>query len=97
MEELPGQVKIFERTVNLEILEENLHDSVAVYGDSFLADVFNSSNVNNSSACILFSFSCAVALFKYVNAAGNSAYFAFDSQCRNSCGIRDGTPGSYKF
>ena len=35
VEELPRQVKIFERTVNLEILEENLHDSVVVYGDSF--------------------------------------------------------------
>ena len=41
-------VEVFDRTVNLEILEENLHDSVAVYGDSFLANVFNSSNVNNS-------------------------------------------------
>ena len=41
VEELPRQVKIFERTVNLEILEENLHDSVAVYGDSFLTDVFD--------------------------------------------------------
>ena len=29
VEELPPQVKIFERTVNLEILEENLHDSDA--------------------------------------------------------------------
>ena len=36
VEELPRQVKIFERTANLDILEENLHDSVAVYGDSFL-------------------------------------------------------------
>ena len=41
VEELPHRVKIFERTVNLEILEENLHDSVAVYGDSFLTDVFD--------------------------------------------------------
>ena len=41
MEELPLEVKIFKRTVNLEILEENLHDSVAVYGDSFLTDVFD--------------------------------------------------------
>ena len=39
LEELPRQVKIFERTVNLEILEENLHDSVVVYGGSFLTDV----------------------------------------------------------
>ena len=89
LEELPRQVKIFERTVNLEILEENLHDSVAVYGDSFLTYVFNSSNVNNSSGCILFLSSYAVALFKYVNAAGNSTYFLFDSHCRNSRGITD--------
>ena len=38
VEELPDQVKIFERTVNLEIMEENLHDSVAVYEGSFLTD-----------------------------------------------------------
>ena len=56
--------KIFECTVNLEILEEHLHDNrVAVYGDSFLTDVFNNSNVNNSSGCILL-YSYAVALFK---------------------------------
>ena len=77
MEELPRQEIIFEHTVNLEILKENLHDSAAVYGDSFLTDVFNSSNVNNSSGCILFLSSYAVALFKYVNAAGNSTYFLF--------------------
>ena len=29
VEKLPRQVKTFERTVNLEILEENIHDSVA--------------------------------------------------------------------
>ena len=90
MEELPRQVKIFERTVNLEILEENLHDSVAVYGDSFLTDVFNNSNVNSSSGCILLLCSYAVALFKYVNAAGNSTYFLLDSHCRSSRGITDG-------
>ena len=57
--------KKFECTVNLEILEEHLHDNrVAVYGDSFLTDVFNNSNVNNSSGCILFLCSYAVALFK---------------------------------
>ena len=54
-EELPRQVKIYERTVNLEILKENLHDSVAAYDRNyFLTDVFNNSNVNNSSGCILF-------------------------------------------
>ena len=74
MEELPCQVKIFESTVNLEILEENLHDSVAIYGNSFFTDVFNNSIVSNSSGCILFLCSYAVVLFKYVNAAGNSTY-----------------------
>ena len=87
VEELPRQVKIFERTVNLEIQEENLHDSVAVYGDSFLTDVFNNSIANNSSGCILLLCCNAVALFKYGNAAGNSAYFFFDSHCRNYRGI----------
>ena len=93
VEELPRQVKIFERTVNLEILRENLYDSVAVYGDSFLTDVFNNSNVNNSSGCILFLCSYAVALFKYVHAVGNSTCFLFDLHCRNSRGITDGEPG----
>ena len=72
VEELPRHVKIFERTVNLEILEENLHDSVAVYGDSFLTDIFNKSNLNNSSGCILLLYNYVVALFKYVNAVVNS-------------------------
>ena len=65
VEELPRQVKIFERTVNLEILKENPHDSVAVYGDSFLTDVFNILNVINSSGCMLFLCSFAIALFKH--------------------------------
>ena len=42
------------RTVNLDLLEENLHDSIAIYGDSFLTDVFTVSNKNTSSGCILF-------------------------------------------
>ena len=29
--QLPGQVKIFEHTINLDILEEHFHDSIAVY------------------------------------------------------------------
>ena len=74
-------------------VEENLHDSVAVYRDSFLTDIFYNSNVNNSSGCILFLCSYTIALFKYVNAAGNSTYFLFDSHCRNSRGITDGEPG----
>ena len=52
-----------------------------------LTDVFTNSNVNNSSGCILFLCSCAVALFKYVNAAGNLTSFLFDLDCRNSRGI----------
>ena len=93
VEELPSQVKIFECAVNIVILKENLHDSVAVYGDSFLTDVFNNSNVNNSTGCILFLCSYAVALFKYVDTAGNSIYFLFNSHCRNSRGITDGELG----
>ena len=61
--QLPRQVKIFELTVNVDILEENLHDSVSVYGGFFLTNVFTVSNVNTSSGCILFSCTNAVALF----------------------------------
>ena len=49
VDELPRQVIISEHTINLEILEENIHDIVAVYGHTFLTDVFNNSNINNSS------------------------------------------------
>ena len=84
VDQLPRQVKIFERTVNLDILEENLHDSIAVYGDSFLTDVFTVSNGNTTSGCILFLCSYAVALFRYVNGRGNVTYFLFD--CRNNRG-----------
>ena len=79
MDQLHRQVKIFERTVNSDISEENLHDSIAVYGDSFLTDVFTVSNVNISSGCILLLCSYAVALFRYVNRRGNVTYFLFDS------------------
>ena len=71
-------------------MEENLLDSLAVYGDPFLTDVFNISNVNNSSGCILFFFSYAVAMLKNVNGTGNVSYFLFDSTCRNSREITDG-------
>ena len=91
--QLPQQVKIFERTVNLDILEENLHDSIAVYGDSFLTDVFTVSNVNTSSGCILFLCSYAVALFRHVNGRDNVTYFLLDSYCRHSHGNTDGEPG----
>ena len=64
---LSRQVKIFDRTVNLDISEENLHDSITVYGDYFLTDVFTVSNVNTSPGCILFLCSYAVASFRYVN------------------------------
>ena len=73
MDQLPRQVEIFERTVNLGILEENLHDSIAVYGDSFHTDFFNASNLNTSSGC-LFLCSHAVALFRYVNGRGSVTY-----------------------
>ena len=93
VDQFPWQVKTFERTVNLDILKENLHDSIAVYGDSFLTDVFTVSNVNTSSDCILFLCNYAVALFRYVNGRGNVTYFLFDSYCRDSRGITDGGPG----
>ena len=40
--------------VNLEILEENLHDNIAIYGDSFSTDVFTIVNINTSTGCIFF-------------------------------------------
>ena len=46
VDQLPWQVKIFEHTVNLDISEEILPDSITIYGDSFLTDVFTVSNVN---------------------------------------------------
>ena len=67
--------------------------SIAVYGDSFLADVFTVSNGNTSSGCILFLCSYAVASFRYVNGKGNVTYFILDSYCRTSRGITDGGPG----
>ena len=60
--QLNRQVQIIRNTVNLEILEENLHDGIAVYGDSFLT-VFNTSNANNKN--ILFLCSYTAAMFKY--------------------------------
>ena len=66
MDQLPRQVKTFEHTTNFEILEENLYDSKAVYGDFFLTDAFTVKNVNTSS-CILLLCSYALALFRYVN------------------------------
>ena len=93
VDQLPRQVKIFERTVNLDILEENLHDSISVYGDSFVTNGLTVSNVNTSSGCILFLCSYAVALRRYVNGRGNVIYFLFDSHFRNSRGITDRGPG----
>ena len=60
--QLNRQVQIIRNTVNLEILEENLHDGIAVYGDSFLT-VFNTSNTNNKN--ILFLCSYRAAMFKH--------------------------------
>ena len=74
VDQLPRQVEIFERTVNLGILKENLHDSIANYGDSFRTYFFNASNLNTSSGCTLFLCSHAVALFRYVNGRGSVTY-----------------------
>ena len=60
---LPQQVKIVQKTVNLEILQENLPDSIAVYGDSFLIDVFENAKANATTGCILLLCSYSVALF----------------------------------
>ena len=93
VDQLPRQVQIYRHTVNLEILEKNLHDGIAVFGDSFLTDLFDIFNANNSSGCILFWCSYAAATLKHVNGAGNVSYFLFDSHCRNSRGITDGEIG----
>ena len=77
-------------------MEENLHDGIAVaavYVDSFLTDDFTAANVNTSSWFILFLFSYAVALFRYVNGSGNAINFLFDSHCWNNRGITDREPG----
>ena len=66
MDQLHWQVKIFKRTVNWDISEEDLHDSIAVYGDSFLTDVATIPNVNTSSGCIQLLCSYAIALFRCV-------------------------------
>ena len=65
---------LLSQTIYLGILEENFHDSISVYGDSFHTDFFNASNVNTSSGCILFLCSHAVALFRYVNGRGSVTY-----------------------
>ena len=70
VDQLPRQVNIFHYTVNLDIPEENIHDSMAVYGESFLNDVFTVSNLNTSSDCNLFLCSYAAALFRYLNGRG---------------------------
>ena len=86
---MPRQAQIFTHTVNLQIFDEKLHDSIAVYGDSFLTDVFNICNANNSCGCMLFSCGYAVAMLMHVNGADNVSYFPFDSHCRISRGERE--------
>ena len=48
VDQLYRQVKKFERIAYLKILKESLHDSITVYGDSFLNHVFTIANVNAS-------------------------------------------------
>ena len=83
----------FKHTINLEILEENLYDSIACYRDSFLTDAFTNANVNTSTGSVLFLYSYTVALFRYVNGTGNVGFFLFNSYCMNSGRITDGEPG----
>ena len=75
VDQLIRQVKILDHTVNLEILEENLQDSIAMHGDSFLTYVFTNAKVNNTTGRVSFLCSYAVDLFRYVNGTGNAAYF----------------------
>ena len=53
-DQLLCQVKIFQRTVNWEILEKDFHDSIAVYGDSFSVAVFENANVIPAQAAYCF-------------------------------------------
>ena len=82
---------MLQKTVKLEILEDNLWDGIAVLGNCFLIDVNENTNLNTSTVCISFLCSFAVALLKYVNGTGIVALiYIFDLQCRNSCRITDG-------
>ena len=71
----------FERTANLDILEEILQGSITVYGESSFFDAFTVSNVNTSSCYILFLRCYAIALFIYVYGSGNVTSFLIDSHC----------------
>ena len=75
VDQLIRQVKILDHTVNLEILDGNLQDSIAMHGDSFLTYVFTNAKVNNTTGRVSFLCSYAVDLFRYVNGTGNAAYF----------------------
>ena len=87
---------MFQKTVNLEILEDNLWDCIAVLGNSFLIDVNENTNLNTSTVCITFLCSFLVALLKYVNGTGIVALiYIFDLQCWNSCRIADGETGFF--
>ena len=71
-------------------MEENHHDSIVIYVDSFFTDVFTVANVNVSSGYILFLFSYAVVLLRrYANESVNVTNFLFGSCCKNIRGITD--------
>ena len=78
-------IRLLVLTSHVDLL--HLNDSLAVYGDSFLTNVFYISNANSSSGCILFLCGYAVATLEHVNETGNVTYFLFDLHCRNGRGI----------
>ena len=88
-------IKSVSKNWNLEILDDNHWDCIAVVGESFLIDVNENTNLNTSTVCISFLCSYIVAFFKYVNGTCIVAYIYIyiDLQCRNSCRITDGETG----
>ena len=67
-------IKSVSKNWNLEILDDNHWDCIAVVGESFLIDVNENTNLNTSTVCISFLCSYIVAFFKYVNGTCIVAY-----------------------
>ena len=93
VDELPREIIIYERTVSVDLESNNLHDGIAVNGDSFLQDIFVNNN-NQRLGGLLFICSYVVAIIPRKDRFGNVAsYFLFDSHCRNSRGVTDSENG----
>ena len=71
---------MFQHIFDLEMKEENLYDSVAFWGEPLLKNIFTLSN--ETYGC-LFICSYTVAIIKY-STMRNTAYFLFDSYCKNT-------------